>query len=59
MAADVIPFQPRPGSQAVRRPIDEPPLILILPVVRIERDETPAQRFGRFLNRILDSEPHT
>lgn len=55
--ADVIPFKLREPDRAARRPIDGPPReVIVLPVIWVGPPEPPAQRFGRFLNRILDGE---
>lgn len=57
MAADVVIFPRRPlGPEAIRHFRDEPGLVLVLPVMARERDLTPAQRLGRFLNSVLDAD---
>lgn len=40
----------------VRLDSDEPCLVLVLPVMRIEREETREQRERRFLYRVLGEE---
>ncbi len=53
MAAEILDFPASPSHRAEQRRHAGPCLVLILPVVRVER-ETASDRLDRFLTRVLD-----
>jgi hypothetical protein len=56
MSAEILEFPDSPAHRVQVQRQDGPCMVLILPVVRIERPETASDRLDRFLARVLDGD---